>query len=156
MRAITRRAFLGSAGLTVLPRARAASQDRLKELDYSQVKLTGGPLGDQYRRIHAAYLKLDEDRILKVYRQKAGMPAPGSDMGGWYDADGFVPGHLIGQFISGLARIYATTPGDAAMRVESPPVGGKATRRRSPPTTIHTRAPKPPPRGLVTFSISTK
>jgi DUF1680 family protein len=113
MRAMTRRAFLGSAGLSVLPRARAAAPDRLAELDYSQVKLNGGPLGDQHRRIHAAYLKLDEDRILKVYRQKAGMPAPGADMGGWYDADGFVPGHLIGQFISGLARIYATT-GDEA------------------------------------------
>jgi len=112
VRAITRRAFLGSAGLAVLPHARAAARDRLKELDYSQVKLYGGPLCDQYRHIQASYLRLDEDRILKVYRQKAGMPAPGADMGGWYDADGFVPGHLIGQFISGLARIYATT-GDA-------------------------------------------
>src|SRR5262249_20779048 len=35
--------------------------------------------------------------------------APGRDMGGWYDADGFVPGHLIGQFISGLSRIHANT-----------------------------------------------
>jgi DUF1680 family protein len=40
------------------------------------------------------------------------MAAPGRDMGGWYDADGFVPGHLIGQFISGLSRIHACT-GDA-------------------------------------------
>ncbi len=37
------------------------------------------------------------------------MPAPGRDMGGWYDAGGFVPGHLIGQFISGLSRIHAHT-----------------------------------------------
>src|ERR1051325_6733664 len=37
------------------------------------------------------------------------MPAPGRDMGGWYDADGFVPGHLIGQFVSGLSRFYANT-----------------------------------------------
>jgi len=47
--------------------------------------------------------------LLKVYRQRAGIPAPGDDMGGWYDADGFVPGHTIGQYISGLSRIYATT-----------------------------------------------
>jgi DUF1680 family protein len=40
------------------------------------------------------------------------MPSPGQDMGGWYDADGFVPGHLIGQFISGLSRFHANT-GDA-------------------------------------------
>lgn len=62
-----------------------------------------------YQRMLAHFLKLDEDRILKVYRQRAGMPAPGRDMGGWYDADGFVPGHLIGQFISGLSRMHANT-----------------------------------------------
>ena len=40
-------------------------------------------------------------------------PSPGRDMGGWYDTDGFVPGHSLGQYISGLARIAATT-GDPA------------------------------------------
>ena len=34
-------------------------------------------------------------------------------MGGWYGRDGFVPGHSLGQYISGLARIGRTT-GDAA------------------------------------------
>jgi DUF1680 family protein len=34
-------------------------------------------------------------------------------MGGWYDADGFVPGHTIGQYISGLSR-FANATGDAA------------------------------------------
>ncbi len=60
-----------------------------------------------YERTRAHFLKLDEDRLLKVYRQRAGMPAPGRDMGGWYDAEGFVPGHLIGQFMSGLSRMHA-------------------------------------------------
>lgn len=108
---MTRRRFLGTAGsLAALRRGQAApARTKLRELAYSQVKLTGGPLSAQYERMHAAYLKLDEDRILKVYRQRVGMPAPGADMGGWYDAEGFVPGHLIGQFISGLSRIYATT-----------------------------------------------
>jgi DUF1680 family protein len=106
-----RRTFLAAAAsVAIAPRGHATpAQTRLKELGYSQVKLTGGPMGAQYDRMHAAYLKLDEDRLLKVYRQRVGMPAPGADMGGWYDADGFVPGHLIGQFISGLARIHATT-----------------------------------------------
>lgn len=112
---MTRRTFLGTAGsVGILRRGQAApAPAKLQQLAYSQVKLTGGPLAAQYDRMHAAYLKLDEDRILKVYRQRVGMPAPGADMGGWYDAAGFVPGHLIGQFISGLARIYATT-GDRA------------------------------------------
>lgn len=81
---------------------------RLRQFPYAQVKLNEGPIGDMYRRIHAHFLRLDEDRVLKVYRQRAGLPAPGRDMGGWYDADGFVPGHLIGQFISGLSRMHAT------------------------------------------------
>ena len=54
------------------------------------VKLNGGPLKDQYAdRTHAHFLSLDNDRLLKVYRQRAGGPAPGEDMGGWYASDGF-------------------------------------------------------------------
>src|SRR5205814_9052738 len=89
----------------------ARPQDRLKlrEFFYSQVKLTEGPLAAMYERTRAHFLKLDEDRLLKVYRQRVGIPAPGRDMGGWYDADGFVPGHLLGQLISGYARIHANT-----------------------------------------------
>jgi uncharacterized protein len=90
-----------------------SSRELLHEFPYGTVTLTGGPLKQQYDRIHASYLALDNDRLLKVYRQRAGMPAPGSDMGGWYDTDGFVPGHSLGQYISGLARIGAAT-GDPA------------------------------------------
>lgn len=92
--------------------AAPAPRRKLREFDYSQVKVTGGPLAAQYRRTHAHFLTIDEDRLLKVYRQRAGLPAPGADMGGWYDSEGFVPGHLIGQFVSGLSRFHATT-GDA-------------------------------------------
>jgi DUF1680 family protein len=47
------------------------------------------------------------------------MPAPGPDLGGWYDNSddfnpqgsfhGFIPGHTFGQYVSGLARTYAVT-----------------------------------------------
>ena len=105
---------MGSAAACAVAAGAVQPEERrkLRVFSYSQVKLNEGPLGDMYRRMHAHFLKLDEDRLLKVYRQRAGLPAPGRDMGGWYDADGFVPGHLIGQFISGLSRMYATT-GDA-------------------------------------------
>ena len=111
---LTRREFvLGTAGTALAARiplrAAPASTRPLAEFDYDQVRLTGGPLKAHYDRIHATYLALDNDRLLKVYRQRAGLPAPGADMGGWYDADGFVPGHTLGQYISGLARIGATT-----------------------------------------------
>src|SRR5208337_638684 len=84
---------------------------------YSDVKLTGGPLKAQFERIHTSYIGLDEDRLLKVYRQRAGMPAPGEDMGGWYDANGFGPGQVLGQIISGLSRFYRST-GDAATQAK--------------------------------------
>ncbi|HEX5285268.1 MAG TPA: beta-L-arabinofuranosidase domain-containing protein [Bryocella sp.] len=73
------------------------------------MQLTDGPFAQQYNAIHAHYLSLSNDRLLKVYRQRAGLPAPGEDMGGWYDLNGFVPGHSLGQYISGLARFGAST-----------------------------------------------
>ncbi len=106
----SRREFLGTvAAGAAMGAAHGASREHLREFAYSDVRLTGGPLKAQYDWVHAHFLSLDNDRLLKVYRQRAGLPAPGEDMGGWYDADGFVPGHTIGQYISGLSRMYATT-----------------------------------------------
>ncbi len=115
---ITRREFLAGAAAATLASgasttALPSASEVLAEFDYGAVELTGGPLKSQYDRIHAAYLALDNDRLLKVYRERAGLPAPGEPMGGWYGHDGFVPGHSLGQYISGLARIGRTT-GDAA------------------------------------------
>lgn len=106
-------AITATAGLSPSIKAlgMANSTDWLEEFDYADVRLTSGPLKDQFDRILASYLAIDNDRMLKVYRQHAGLPAPGDDMGGWYDADGFVPGHSLGQYISGLAR-YARATGE--------------------------------------------
>jgi hypothetical protein len=98
----------GIAGGTTLP-----PHPRLRDFGYGAVELTGGPLKSQYDFIHAHYLALDNDRLLKVYRQHAGLPAPGRDMGGWYGEGGFIPGHSLGQYISGIARLGRAT-GDAA------------------------------------------
>lgn len=114
---ITRRAFLaGAAAAACAARAAAAhsrASNTFTEFDYGSVQLTGGPLKEQYDRVHAFYLAIANDRLLKVYRERAGLPAPGTDMGGWYGRDGFIPGHSLGQYISGLARIGKAT-GDAA------------------------------------------
>jgi hypothetical protein len=115
---VTRREFLAGAAAAAVALAPSAPrfappQDPLSEFDYASVQLTGGPLKRQYDRIHAAYLALDNDRLLRVYRERAGLPAPGAPMGGWYGREGFVPGHTLGQYISGLARIGRTT-GDPA------------------------------------------
>jgi DUF1680 family protein len=120
-RPLNRRTFLKTAaaaatmsrthGFASAP-AGTESREVLQEFAYSDVRLNGGPLKEHYDLARAHYLALDDDRLLKVYRERAGLPAPGKDMGGWYDLNGFVPGHSLGQYISGLARIGAST-GDA-------------------------------------------
>jgi hypothetical protein len=93
------------------------AREKLSAFAHSDVMLTGGPLRAQLDRIHSSYLGLDDDRLLKVYRQRAGLAAPGEDMGGWYDANGFGSGQVLGQIVSGLARLYAQT-GNAATRAK--------------------------------------
>jgi len=116
--AVLSHSLLGhSAGFASTPTSNSASsREVLREFPFGAVTITGGPFKQQYDNIHASYLALDNDRLLKVYRQRAGIPAPGPDMGGWYDADGFVPGHSLGQYISGLARIAAATGDPACQR----------------------------------------
>jgi uncharacterized protein len=70
-------------------------------------------------------MELSEDSLLKPFRQMAGQPAPGADLGGWYHYDpdydsnsvdiGFAPSATFGQWVSALARTYAIT-GDPATR----------------------------------------
>jgi len=91
----------------------------LSQFEYSQVQLLDGLLDEQFVHNHDLFLHLDEDALLKPFREREGMPAPGPDMGGWYDNAGdfnppdefhaFIPGHSFGQYLSGLARAYAVT-----------------------------------------------
>ncbi|HKF50327.1 MAG TPA: beta-L-arabinofuranosidase domain-containing protein [Terracidiphilus sp.] len=91
----------------------------LSLFSYSDVQLHEGPMKRQFDENHARFLNLEDDRLLKVFRQVAGMPAPGEDMGGWYDLTGFslerndfhgfIAGHSFGQYVSALARAYAVT-----------------------------------------------
>jgi uncharacterized protein len=132
----TRRTFLrGSAvvaGAQLLPgrlwgasAATDAVTTKLQQFDYGDVQLLEGPTREQFERNHALFLALSDDALLKPFRQRAGLAAPGEDMGGWYsfskDFDpphnmtGYIPGHSFGQYLSGLARAYAVT-GDAATR----------------------------------------
>ena len=100
----------------------------MRQLDYSQVQLLDSPLRQQFDHNHALFLALDNDRLLKPFRQLAGMPAPGEDMGGWYspspDFDppknliGYIPGHSFGQYLSGLARAYALSGDKPKSRAE--------------------------------------
>src|SRR5947208_1355172 len=99
--------------------AASAITPPLSTFKYSEVQLLDGPLKEQFDHNHDVFLHLNEDALLKPFREREGMAAPGPDMGGWYDnADdfsppenfhAFVPGHSFGQYLSGLARAYAVT-----------------------------------------------
>jgi len=130
---IDRRTFLKAAGAGAAGIVAAGSMPALAEtgkgpvavstplstFSYGDVQLHDGPMKRQFEENHARFLHLDEDRMLKVFRQVAGLPAPGEDMGGWYDLTGFslertdfhgfIAGHSFGQYLSGLARAYAVT-----------------------------------------------
>ena len=99
--------------------ASAAVVPALSLFEYSQIQLLEGLFRTQFEHNHKLFLGLDEDALLKPFRQRAGLPAPGPDMGGWYDNasdfnpannfHGFIAGHSFGQYLSGLARAYAVT-----------------------------------------------
>ena len=132
MKSTSRRQFLKTAAVATgglmaarsarawaFPKVEVAITPPLSQFDYPQVQLLEGILRQQLENNHKVYLNLDEDGLLKPFRQRQGMPAPGPDLGGWYDNSddfnpegsfhGFIPGHTFGQYLSGLARTYAVT-----------------------------------------------
>lgn len=112
-------ASIGNRRVWGSPSPATAVVPPLSTFKYSEVQLLEGLLRQQFDHNHNLFLHLDEDALLKPFRQREGMPAPGPDMGGWYDnADdfsppehfhAFIPGHSFGQYLSGLARAYAVT-----------------------------------------------
>ncbi len=106
-------AFASTRKLFGSPTLESGSREKLKLFRYRDVKLTGGPLKAQFDRIHTYYLGVNEDGLLKEFRARAGLPAPGEYPGGWYDRDGFAPGHCFGQLVSALARFSEATGNEA-------------------------------------------
>lgn len=83
--------------------------DRLQPFHYQEVTLTGGPLATQAQVAREFFLAIPNDDMLNGFRLRAGLPAPGKPMGGWYDPEDFAGGCHFGQWISALARDYANT-----------------------------------------------
>jgi uncharacterized protein len=126
---ISRRKFLQSGALasaaSFIPRSRFAvlartpepSPSPLEEFDYGDVDFDSPLHEKQLHETHALLMGLSEDSLLKPFRQMVGQPAPGEDLGGWYQYDahnqdylfeiGFAPGCTFGQWVSALARSYA-------------------------------------------------
>ena len=111
---LTRRELLQLAAVSPAVAASGGAAS-LSAFDYSEVELLDSPLRRQFDGNHAFFLGLDSDRLLKIYRQRTGMRAPGADMGGWYDD--FCPGAHFGQYLSALAR-FARATNSAATRAK--------------------------------------
>ena len=110
---LSRRELLKLAAVSPAIAAGApAASAALSVFDYSQVELLPSPLRRQFDTNLDFFLNLNEDRMLKIYRQRVGLPAPGPDMGGWYDD--FCPGASFGQYVSGLARASRAADSEAA------------------------------------------
>jgi hypothetical protein len=117
--AVASRADLSSHALTSLADTPPEAAKPLHQFGYEDVELLEGPMQQQFQANHALFLALDDDKLLKPFRQRAGQAAPGEDMGGWYDNaaefdphgtfHGFIPGHSFGQYLSGLSRAAAVT-----------------------------------------------
>jgi DUF1680 family protein len=137
-RDVSRRQFLESGSLAAMAvaspgmRSYAAGAAEpvlkapLEEFGYGDVSIASEAHEAQLFNTHDVLMALSEDSLLKPFRQMAGRPAPGEDLGGWYQYDpdydyrknfdtGFAPGCHFGQWVSALARAYAIT-GDAATR----------------------------------------
>jgi DUF1680 family protein len=128
----SRRKFLQSAALAstagVIPRFRSSSLTSLlgsdsvpsrplEEFGYGDITLHNPVHEQQLQQTHDLLMNLSEDSLLKPFREMVGQPAPGQDLGGWYQYDannrdhlfdiGFAPGCTFGQWVSALARSYA-------------------------------------------------
>lgn len=89
-----------------------AAKVHLEPFDYQGVRLLDGMLKNQYDKTRDYYFQIPNDDALKGFRQRAGLPAPGQDMGGWAIVD---TSGILGQWLSGMARMYRAT-GDAGMK----------------------------------------
>ncbi len=100
--------------------------EALSEFSYGAVSIASDAHESQLRNTQSVLMSLSDDSLLMPFRQMAGMPAPGTELGGWYayraDYDyrknfdlGFAPGCHFGQWVSALARGYAIS-GNPAVR----------------------------------------
>ena len=127
---LSRRDFIegsvATGALALLPypnRAEAAIDQAvppLEEVGYDQVQVRDARALAQRDNVIGVLLGLNEDSLLKPFREMAGLgESPGASLGGWYewradynfhhDNAGLAPGATFGQWVSALARFYASS-----------------------------------------------
>jgi DUF1680 family protein len=135
-------AILGGAfAAAMAPRGEAAvaGADVLGSFDYAGVRLLDGMLHGQAQYAREIFLGIPDDSFLHGFRARAGRPAPGQSLAGWYGNDVW---HPFGQYISGMARLPRAL-GDAE-------IGNKARRL------VNEWAQTIGPKGYFFYSLPTK
>ena len=124
---VSRRKFIQSSSLATagivasdlwLPRhlAAPAALQPLQQFGYGDVVLASDLHEKQLEETLSVLMALNEDSLMKPFRQMTGQAAPGIDLGGWYNYEpnydwhtfdvGFAPSATFGQWVSALARMY--------------------------------------------------
>ena len=98
-----------TAGAGYAPRVTPARPDTARPLPLGAVRLTGGPL-KRAQDLDAQYLlALQPDRMMALYRQRAGLPPRAEPLGGW-DGDGRnLSGHIAGHYLSAVSLMWEAT-----------------------------------------------
>ncbi len=103
------------AGAAYAPGIPPARPDTARPLPLGAVRLTGGPL-KRAQDLDAQYLlALAPDRMMALYRQRAGLPPRAEPLTGW-DGDGRnLTGHIAGHYLSAVSLMWEAT-GDARLK----------------------------------------
>jgi DUF1680 family protein len=76
----------------------------IEPFNYASVQLRPGMFKDQFEHTKNHFLSIPNDDLLKPFREKAGLDAPGEDLGGWYN----YPATLF-QWLGAFAQMYSVT-----------------------------------------------
>lgn len=97
-----------AADLNAMP-AKPVIPNVVQPLPLSAVRLTGGPL-KQAQDLDADYLlKLEPDRILSYFRERAGLSKKAEAYGGWEGKGRALTGHIAGHYLSAVSLMFAAT-----------------------------------------------
>src|SRR5262249_46485096 len=86
---------------------------------------------------HSILMDLSEDGLLRPFRLRAGLPAPGCDLSGWYT---YQAPTTFGQWISALSRFHAITR-DEATRAKIDRLVSQCSRVLEPTGKLYGDAP---------------
>ncbi len=91
-----------SGDFTIIPKIPLKGKKRIEALNYDGVTIDSGFLKTQMDDTFSFYSKIPDDDLLKGFRERAGLDAPGDILGGCYSKDVW---HIFGQLLSAYSRM---------------------------------------------------